>query len=570
MFSIDQVARIEDDVEAVLVTERKRYDSVYDVVEKYTSEFSTETSGRFRGGGLYVGGTMGVNLLLHRARSLDDYVYELYSEDAFEHANNMTNRIAEHIRKEDLGFYVVLLTKIPNRTYEIHVDDRRLIYLTNLDRGKRFAGQQQTFTSWDLIKPIQEKSYAGYPIQILSPEVYLVGTYRTLSSPNEIGNWPEQLRNETKLFQLMKPRLDILGGADEEVDAELDTSSSNKDPISREEQKKIEQAILMKFVNRNKSCVLIGEHALRVVNQHEPFTKDFHTSSMVVQLISGDSPEDITQTIKEIVHNAIGREILVLKSTKSVPILDDFRLNRTTIKVGPEGLQKEILYVYNSSDYDLIPYNTVIAGKEHKEHKKGSKDKKDKKGKKTTNTKKDKDKTKDKKTKKDKKDKKSSKDNDKKDNDKDTNFIQIGTPFVLLRFVLINIWVVRWINKMGMMNDDFARKRLANLLKSMIDLRAVMQDSKIDIKTMSTVYVDKTGHEQEERLMTNIRDDLFGSKSVIGIGRKEYIGQFISDMLAIKKERKESSKKNPPPYYPQRNYLADGKYRELRTTSTKK
>src|SRR5690349_14081329 len=192
MFEVDQIGKIEQEVEKVLQKERQLYSNYYEIIEKYLETNKDD---------LLLGGTTGIDLLFHRPRSLEDYTYDLYSENIFRHANDLTNELAPICDKSN--HYILLLTKIPDRTYEIQINNRSMVRLQTL------VGRN----NMELIKPISEKSYQGYKINILSPEVYLIDTYRTLSSPNRVADWESTLRDETKLFQLMKHR--IKGGKDE-------------------------------------------------------------------------------------------------------------------------------------------------------------------------------------------------------------------------------------------------------------------------------------------------------------------------------------------------------------------
>jgi hypothetical protein len=520
MFSIDQVGKIEDRVETVLVKERERFSVVYDVIEKYVAQY-TEANAL----AIYMGGSIGIDMLFRRPRTLDDYDYILYSEEAFMHANDLTNEIAKTQDYDKGGFVVMLITKIPYKTYEIQVDGRTMVKFIAIG-GKQQTHASQKTNTHNLILPIKEKSYHGHIVLILSPEIYLIDTYHTLTSPQMVGEWATSLRDETKLFQLTKRRLDDGIFSKDRLAAAPPTEGAAETEVTRKLQKTIEQTLLTKVVNKNANLILIGEHALRILNGYEKFIEgdgDFIMSSMVVNIIGNEN--EIYEAVKKVITALPGCERMpVVKASRNVPILEDFRLKRCVIKAGPEGKQREIMYVYNSTQYDPVPFS-IVEPRNPKNVGGAPKHLASK---------------------------------------KETDSISLGTPFTLLRFLLIDIWVVRYIHQLGMIDENFAKKRLANLIKHFIGLRTKMQDSKIDIKTMSVTDGDKVrGQSTGEKLLTNLRDDLFGADSPFGVLTKQYQGVYISEMLAIKLELQAGDKKFPP-YSPQRAFCESGSYRNLR------
>ena len=66
MFSIDQVAPIEDDVKEKIMRERMRYADVYETVEKYLHDVPDQ---------IVIGGRIGIQLLLERDRSTDAFMF---------------------------------------------------------------------------------------------------------------------------------------------------------------------------------------------------------------------------------------------------------------------------------------------------------------------------------------------------------------------------------------------------------------------------------------------------------------------------------------------------------------
>lgn len=496
MFSIDQVSRIENEVFEVLKKERERYSKVYIAIENYLSQNKENDKNC-----IYLGGSMGVNLLFKRSRSLDDFTYTIYSENAFKHANDLTNVIAKLQNDQTGGWIVILLTKIPYKIYEIQVDNRTVVTIINIKNNI------QAPPSYHLINPIIEKSYENYNVSILSPEVFLINTYKVLCSPNRVGDWEQALRDETKLFQLLKMRINK-----SEMDAKISdyTSEHHSSPVLGSKESKdfqiqtaIEQLLLKKVVNQNKNVILIGEHALRLLNDHEKFMDNFSLSSKVVQVIANEN-------IIEEVINVCKKDFPDFKIThhkKQVPILDDFRLVRTIIKIENSEISKEIMYIYNSCDYDLIPYNTIVAP-----------------------------------------------------HPKEKDKINIGSPFVLMRYLLIDIWIIRFILGMKMIDENFAKKRIENIKNLFILLRGKIQDKRIDVSIKSLTSEDKIEGVKIGHLTTNINDDYF-ARGLLGVLDNDYHGIYISEYIAMRLELQNTKKF--PPYYPQKYFKEHNEYRNL-------
>ncbi len=397
---------------------------------------------------MIIGGPMGVHMLLQRQRTYDDFQYILYTENSLIHANNLTNEIAKFIGETPI---IKLRTPIPDVKYEIHVDSRPLVIIFTL---------RSDVKTYDLIEPVKVKSFDGKrELLVLSPEIHLLDIYRTLYSPADVGSWEEALVYEKSLYELLQKRLSILGGADDE--------------IRPEERTKIEEALLREFVSNNKQLILLGEHAIKIISKTQ-------TTSNVIYVISSADEEADFARIKSIIHKTLGREIPVTKNSRSSNVMQDFRLTRTTIKVGSDGQKKEVMYIYNSASFDLVPYN-VVNGKTQ---------------------------------------------------------IQIANPFVLMRFLLIDLWMIRWVREMGKVNEFFAKKRIHKILSLIVNLRKTMSDNS-----------------------NNIKDELFKGDGMLSVFQKDqYIGTHIDESITVRLNQLASEKRYVD-YYPQGYYFTHKSYR---------
>lgn len=459
MFSVDQVGRIWDKFEDKIFEERLRYESIYEKIEDYIVGANKLPVNKDRHDPrIIIGGAMGLNLLLNRDSTNQELVYELYTEDSLHHANSLSNEIASLVKSEHKDIWITRMhSRIPNIQYEIYVDFRLMVTIYTL--------KSDPVKAYNLIQPVHVKSYDGKrELLALSPEMHLVEVYKTLSLPNEISQWEEKINEELQLFQLLEQRVKTIGGE-----------------ITKEERTNVENALIAKFVVGNKNVVLLGEHALKII--YGKLNKQLQTSSPVILVISALDPDEDYNMIKKIITETLGRNIPVSKLTRSVNVMQDHRILRTTIKIGSEANQKEVMYIYNSAQYDLIPFNTVTS-------------------------------------------------------DKNSEIIQIANPFVLIRFLLIDLWVVRWVKEMGKINEFFANKRVHNIISLIVELRKMMGDGKI-------------------------KDELFSKKDdVLNVfQRNRYIGQYVDEAISIKLNM--ADQKHYADYYPQGYLRKNGEYRRL-------
>lgn len=486
MFQLDQVGLIIESAKKQVITQdRQTYDKIYQALEKYLSSVTNSMNP------LILGGTMGVNLLLKKSQTLDDYEYELYSENAFWHANEIANLIAEVVSidyKERLPpIIIVLKTLIPYQRYQIWVDNRILIWLTDLGKSK--------VKMTDIIKPVITPSFTGPNILVLSPDSQLIDLYRTLYCPNRAPDWETAIHNENSIFQFLisdpqYQKLRTVKGHAENPETEL---SHSLQQTNQKRRVKIRDTILKKFIQNNPHVVLIGEHALFMIEETQlGEIKMANASSFVIQIIS-ETPESDYQEISSILTALLGSHIPISKVIRPLRIMQDFRLTRTAIRVGDVAAkeQKEVIYIYNSAEYDLIPFSRYISAKPAEIK---------------------------------------------------PNFIQIGNPFVLLRFLLIDFWMLRWIIALGGIDVAYSQKRLKTIMEKVLNIRVAMSSGK-DITTIGKKYLKE-------------------SWKIFPADSSEYIGRYEDEIIAQKKKIIEVKKYED--YYPQKYFLKNSSYRKLR------
>lgn len=469
MYTINQVERIKTLIENKIYVERLTYFEFYEVIEEYLNSFSSSTTGA-TGSAIMVGGTMGVNLLLKKERNIQDFVYELYAENAFLHANNLINLLEELNSKTKKNLIILLKTTIPNNKYQIIIDNRPMVIFYKLSEN-----------SFDLVLPVKTKTFDNKKeVLVVSPEIQLIDIYRTLYSPNKSDIWQENIEDEKKLFQHLKQRIQqSTSFAFNYVLKKGSDDITGGEEIKNEDKKLIELELFKQYIVNNKNVILIGEHAVKLLT-------NLPSNSNIIQVISANTIEQDFIEVENIVKKTFKRNIPVVKITRKMHVMQDFRITRTSIKIGDEHNQKEILYIYNSGFYDLIPFNTFV------------------------------------------KDSKSS--------------IQVGNPFVLIRFLLIDFWMVRWIKILGSIDNKYANQRLDSILNKILFIRNMMSNDKLEIDKK---YFNNSANPKLKVFTSNTN---------------EYLGHYDDENISQKVLIKDLSKKYYD-YFPSEYYKKNKSYR---------
>lgn len=476
---MDAVDAIWDQAVAAAIKERLQFEPLYNIIEEYLARFSKKLP-LGRDTSIMLGGSMGVDLIMQRERSLEDFSYELYTESAFQHANDLTNELAAYLGAHKVSFIplVYLKTGIPDQRYLIYVDNRILVTFLSL-RG------QQGMVVYDLIKPLQVKTYAGHTCACLSAEIYLFDIYRTLYSPARAEDWESALVEESKLFRLLKRR--IGKAASSSTHGADDTNEGgSSEAVSMELRRKIEAALFRDFITNNEQIILLGEHVLAL------FTKQEKNTNIIQALSARELDLDLV-AISKIIRSADASlaNVPVKHVHRDIPIMQDFRLRRTTIKIGEEGAQKEVMYLYNSLRYDIMPFYRL--------HNK-------------TNA---------------------------------TQFVQVGNPFVILRFLLIDFWMVRWVLALGGIDEGYAQKRMESIITRILGYRELLPCCEIV----------KGGVSSKQALPS-------GPFTIFQERERDYLGHYEDEVVSMKL-RLQGATKRYNDYYPQEYLRSNQHYRSV-------
>lgn len=285
-----------------------------------------------------IGGPASINMSMDKPRGLDDYRYIVYVRNALKFANDLANTLYKKF-----GSFVVLKNLVGHcKRFLLFIDLYDILDIRTLNPDY-----------FNAIKPVIKNGF-----KLMPPEYNLINIYRDLYDPANIDKIEDNLKYESALFKKVKPRHKIIVGAG-------DLKSNIIDLISGK-------------------CVFIGPAAASILMGEEP---DWNAP---LEVISNDA-----ESLFNNIYNNIDAANVRVKRI-NLSLLDD-TLKRYLL-VGRNG---PILSIYNSAEYELIPYF-------------------------------------------------------------DADELKIGTLFVVLRFYMINVWNLMALHKRGIIKNTNTAKYYLN------------------------------------------------------------------------------------------------------------
>lgn len=352
---------------------------------------------------LIVGGETATRMLLGEPPGPDDYTYELYSTHALRDSRALADMFYE-MAPQGLGHYANVTTVTPNEVFAIFVDLRLLVRVTALSihRGARAV---------DVIVPsVRPASFArdadGEPLKLMcmGPEIRLIDTYSALGDPSRVGEWPGLLRVESGLRALF---VDEVGGKIREATGGGDEGPPTPVLIAE---------LLRSYVPRE-GHVLVGSYAVAALSGDAPSGR--------LQLVSSNTYKDE----EKLVGRIASRMGFSIQSTQNEPkVPTDTRLRRMTMYIVRGGGRREpFLDVYNAAEYQLVAYasGAKVGGKA----KRAKRDTKPKRAKYHI--------------------------------DESTH---VGSPYTILRFLLVDAWTIQLLFRMNAIGADYTRQILKGIV----------------------------------------------------------------------------------------------------------
>jgi len=431
--------------EDIIYQERTRYLKVFNIIDQYLSEHVSAVAEKsdMR---IMLGGSTSINLTLKLDRSQQDFKYALYTEKPLYHANNLANIIDEKFN--DGSHIVIMTTVLYNKHFSIFVDTRLVCDIIKVPENTTIV-----------LMPIISKSFSNLSILLMSPRFHLLEIYQNLYSPVQYENWANIMADEKKIFSHLRMR--------------VDTSAKKSKEAKNIHRDRIEGLVLEKFIKNNNTLVLIGEFAIALLFPIE--------QTRIIKVISEQKFDDV---FKELHIIFAEQGITLQRQIDNVEIIGDYKLKRMSIKYIHEDKSIELMYVYNSAQYELIPYNKITS---------------------------------------------------------QDSFIYIASPFVLLRFLLIDMWTIQKLIVSDKINEEFGNLKTSRLFEILFTLRDSLR------------YRDKS--DIDSKLLQTGALGIFHPENYIGVYVDKVIAQKVFNL----------SNKRGYDYFP-RWYKNHGEYREIPST----
>jgi len=351
-----------------------------------------------------------IDVLLQKPVSMSK-TYTFYCQNAWSIAKNLTNTVYQI--RGDKSPQILLVTNIPNQEFSLKFDSRELVKIFGIIHPEVIIPQ--------LIDNIN----------YLPPEIELIEIYHRLYLPNYYPQWTELSENKNELLK------QVIG---------INAPSTIKDGSKDHSSVFLHPSIISQFRNQilthiisGSQYVLIGSWARFVLLQDiknneeildktimHTFTPSNRSSAKIsgqprdkLQIISNrcsdDDLNDICSQIKELATDIKGQ---ISFRTHNMYIPNDFRIRRITIyltaRVSESAEPKEyaLMDIFNNATFELVPFKPITI--------------------------------------------------DKAIDKSSQNIINIGLSSVLLRFLLLDLWILRVIKTRNKISEvSYSTKTLA-------------------------------------------------------------------------------------------------------------
>ncbi len=285
----------------------------------------------------------------------------------------------------------------------------------------------QKYASIDFFTMMQPVDMNG--LLYLPVPIELMELYHKLYLPEKFDEWEELFNIESQLFDKWKVESKLPSAKSESRYRPFVTPSHRHIAIIK--------SIIADFAKTN-NCVLVGHWAMSDIMQL-PTEK--------IQLISSSSIEMDMQNIGICLAQTIKPPPNITVREQKLHITKDFRIRRFTIYlVGNDGKQIPIADIFNNASFELVPYTIT---KRHIVIK---------------------------------------------DRNRDALLFdgefRIGTSPVLLRFLLIDLWTLRLIRKLGKIDQSLYNYRSLELMRFVASVRHKLTKKDILNKEYIGIYKD--------------------------------------------------------------------------------
>lgn len=398
--AIDAAGIAEASAEKAVMDDRLRYAPFFEAAERVAHDR-----------GMTVGGDAGVLLLLGHELGPDDFLYEFFSDGALADAR----ALADAVYAADpggLGHYANMRTNTPQKDFTITVDERPLF------RVKALAVVRDA-RSADVVVPTLRPAYfakdsGGEPLELqcMGAELQLIGVYAALTNPARASGWERLLRVEDALRKLFVAETrgkfaHVVGGgraAKKDDDGEDGPDADGEDGPADAATPRLVAALQKEYVPRS-GHVVVGTGGR-------------------LQLVSANRFSDEEAAVGKIARR-LGFRVQSASNDPKVPT--DARLRRMTFyNLRPGARREPFLDIYNAGEYEVVPFvgpSEDVAGGGTRGREKAVRRRYC-----------------------------------------PPSGERVGTFFVRLRFLLVDMWTVQLLFRLGAASAGYARQVLEDLL----------------------------------------------------------------------------------------------------------
>jgi hypothetical protein len=432
--NIDAVGAVMSEMKQLALAERADWSVEYKIIENYITEHA-----------LILAGPMAVRLFASNGptvRDLDDFIYTVYvpGEDTYIHAHALTDKLAEAARQlrgvnsndsilSGPGELRIptMKTVLAHKKFIISVNFRPLCIMM------RLMGPNRDVNIRKVVRPVSRQWFNGHDnVDVLPLDLQMIDLCHDMYDPVSRDNWSTIW---TTIKLLMND--EKVGGRDHDRHKDrrhIERTGPSRDFVHKE--------ILERYVVGNSNCILIGYHGLKLIGGDIDDNMDLN--KLAITIISADLEADCG-TIVAFIEKLGGHAEV---NRRQMSVMADDRIIRAVIRL--DG--RDLCYVYNSAEYDLIP--TIKRS-----------DARDKK-----------------------------------------NYLHIGTPLVIMRFLLIETWILRWVMATITTNEDFMARRIRDLVTGAITCYELVGDT----GPVTIDVADYVGHYSNEELAVKISSTASG------------------------------------------------------------
>lgn len=354
----------------------------------------------------------------------------IFCENIFRNSNKLINLICEALDKyekeitsklDDDSYnlleseinprWLSLRTVVAHEEINIFYDGRPIVIFKSINLYKNIP-------IFKMLLPMPSKRgiFTDAPLLLLPVELELMDIYHKLYSPDKADEWEDLLLIEYNLYELfLKRKPQLIAGGENECSKKI---ISNIETIKR--------LLVLDFL-KNQPLILIGDWVLKLIEFGETgktLTDNFEKVQILI-----DSPIDDFNEVLEVFLTTVTPYKCTYREEK-LHIVDDSRLKKYTFymssvcNITGQKIEKPFLDVYNSCRYEIIPYR-------YSEEFNLSK------------------------------------------SSEFPNDIKIGNAYVLIRFMLLDLWILRVIKNLGFLTSHILETKISRIMNSIEQIKNI-------------------------------------------------------------------------------------------------